>query len=79
MLALIAGIWLLLSIIVGVYAVKKSLNGVDYFLLSFFLSPVVGFATLTVRETRAYCWPTEGVLPPALRLKRASASRYARY
>lgn len=59
MFAFILGGWLGLSIIVGVCAGKKGLNGIDYFFLSLFLSPVIGSAIVTLRKTRAYSWPTE--------------------
>lgn len=78
MFALIVGGWLGLSIIVGVCAVKNGLNGLDYFLLSLLLSPVVGFAIVAVRQTNEYSSPKEKILPRVVRLKRVSGSYRSR-
>ena len=58
MFAFIMGGWLALSIIVAVCAVKKGLNGIDYFLLSLFLSPLVGGVILRLRSQKPHC-PTQ--------------------
>jgi hypothetical protein len=50
MFAFIAGAWIGLSVIVGVCAFKRGLNGIDYFLLSFFLSPLVGFVIVLLKK-----------------------------
>ena len=63
MFALVVGAWLALSIIVGVCATKRDLNGVDYFLVSVLLSPIIGFAIFILRS------PAEGFLSD-LRVKR---------
>jgi len=78
MFVLIVGSWLGLSVIVAVCAVKKNLEGFDYFLLSLVLSPLIGFAIVTLKETPTYSWPKEGILPRAQRLKRVATSRRAR-
>lgn len=60
MFALIVGAWLALSTIVGVCAIKRDLNGTDYFFLSLFLSPIIGFAIFILRS------PAEGFLSDLL-------------
>lgn len=52
MFAFVVGAWLGLSIIVGVCAAKKDLNGSDYFLLSLILSPFVGFAVVMLKSKK---------------------------
>lgn len=59
MFAFIVGGWLALSIIVAVCAVKKGLNGIDYFLLSLFLSPLLGGAILLLRSQKTRRPPQE--------------------
>jgi 4-hydroxybenzoate polyprenyltransferase len=46
-------LWLILAIVVGVYANNKGLSGVFYFFLSLILSPLVGFliAAVSQRDT----------------------------
>lgn len=46
-------LWLILAVVVGVYASNKGLSGVFYFFLSLILSPLVGFviAAVSRRDT----------------------------
>ena len=41
-------LWLLLSIVIGVVASSKGRSGIGYFLLSFFLSPLIGLIIVLV-------------------------------
>lgn len=50
MFAFIVGAWVALSIMVAACAFKKGLNSIDYFLLSFFLSPLVGAVIFLLRS-----------------------------
>lgn len=40
--------WLLLAVLVGVYASSKGRSGVGYFLLAVLLSPLIGFIIVLV-------------------------------
>ena len=46
-------VWVILAVLVGVYAGKKGLSGVLYFFLSLILSPLLGFLiTLLVNPNK---------------------------
>jgi hypothetical protein len=42
--------WIILSILVGVYASRKGRSGVGYFFLSLLLSPLIGFLIAILRK-----------------------------
>lgn len=44
--------WITFCILVGVYASSKGRSGVGYFVLSFFLSPLVGFLIAVVSSPK---------------------------
>jgi len=43
-------VWLILALLVGIYASNKGLSGVVYFLLSLIFSPLVGFLAAAVSQ-----------------------------
>jgi hypothetical protein len=45
-------VWLILAIVVGVYASNKGLGGMFYFFLSLILSPLVGFVIAAVSQPK---------------------------